>query len=192
MRILFLSANPVRVATLDLEEELRNLELQLGAVKHRDQISLIAKHAVQPDDLVRHVRTEKPTVVHFTGHGTEDGIILRNDQGSYQPVSGDSLRQFFKDRGVELVVLNSCVSGLQAEAIVSAVPMVIGTTGALDDEAARRFTAAFYRTLGGGDTVKEAFRDGQDAVALHGKDNVFLSLGNLGRALCFEGAHDPR
>jgi hypothetical protein len=189
MRILFLSANPVRVATLDLEEELRNLELQLGAVKYRDQISLIARHAVQPDDLVRHVRAEKPTVVHFSGHGTEDGIILRNDQGSYQPITGDSLRQFFTDRGVELVVLNSCVSGIQAEAIVSAVPMVIGTTGALDDEAARRFTAAFYRTLGSGDTVKEAFRDGQDAVALHGKGNVFLSLGELDRSLCLA---DPR
>lgn len=48
----------------------------------------------------------------------------------------------------------------------SAVPMIIGTSGALQDEAARRFTVAFYRTLGEGDTVSEALRDGQDAVVL--------------------------
>jgi CHAT domain-containing protein len=192
MRILFLAANPAAMAPLDLEEELHNLDLQLGAVRHRGQISLVAKHAVQPDDLLRHVRRESPTVVHFSGHGTEDGIILRNDKGTYQTVSGDSLRQFFTDRGVELVVLNTCVSEDQATMIAAAVPMVVGTTSALDDEAARRFTAAFYRTLGDGNTVKEAFRDGQDAVLLYGKQNVFTSRGDLDRALCSDAAAPPR
>ena len=192
MNILFLCANPHDTARLDLEEELRNLEMQLAAVKYRDQISLVAKHAVQPDDLVRCVRSEKPNVVHFSGHGTAEGIILRNDHGSYQPVSGESLQRFFADRGVELVVLNSCVSRSQAELLASSVPMVVGTSSELDDEAARRFTTAFYRTLGEGDTVKEAFRDGCDSVALHGKLDVFLSHGDLDRRLCSEAPVDPR
>lgn len=192
MNILFLCANPGATAKLDLEEELRNLELQLAAVKYRNQISLVAKHAVQPDDLVRYVRSEKPNVVHFSGHGTAQGIILRNDRGRYQPVSGESLQRFFADRGVELVVLNSCVSKPQAELLASSVPMVIGTSSVLDDEAARRFSAAFYRTVGGGHTVKEAFRDGRDSVALHGKDDVFLSHGDLDRRLCSESPPDPR
>lgn len=186
MKILFLAANPAELAALDLEEELRNLERELAAVRHRDQISLISGHAVQPDDLVRHVRHERPTVVHFAGHGSKDGIVLRSDKGSYQTVSGASLRQFFLGRGVELVVMNTCYSEAQGEPIAASVPMVVGTSQALDDEAARRFTVAFYRTLGDGLSVKEAFRDGQDAVVLHGKENVFVSYGDLSPSLCPE------
>jgi hypothetical protein len=192
MKILFLSANPRATVPLDLEQELRSLERELGAVRHRDRIDLVARHAVQPDDLIRHVRTERPTVVHFSGHGTAEGILLRTDDGGYLPVTGESLQRFFKGRGVELVVLASCLSRPQAEQIATSVPMVVGTDGAVDDEAARRFSVAFYRTLGQGDTVTEALRDGRDAVALHGRPDVFLSYGALDRPLCPEALAGPR
>jgi CHAT domain-containing protein len=183
MRILFLAANPVATTRLDLEEELRSLERELDAVEYRDEVTLVAKHAVQPDDLVRHVRRERPTVVHFAGHGSPLGIILRNDAGGHQPISGESLQQFFSRRGVELVVLNACFSDEQAEKIVASVPCVIGTTSAVDDEAARRFSTAFYRALGDGNILSEALRDGRDAVALHNLKDVFRSFGDLNRAL---------
>ena len=56
---------------------------------------------------------------------------------------------------------------------------MIGTTTAVDDEAARRFTVAFYRALGDGLSVQEAFRDGGDAVALHNLADVFHKCGVL-------------
>jgi CHAT domain-containing protein len=191
-KILFLAANPEALTTLDLEGELRNLELELAAVQFRDRISLVAKHAVHADDLVRHVRGERPTIVHFSGHGMTQGIVVRHDKHGHQPISGDSLRRFFANRGVVLVVLNSCASQPQIEAMSDSVPMIIGTSGALDDEAARRFTAAFYRTLGNGNTVAEAFRDGKDTVDLHGKEDVFVSCGDLAQPLCFDAPADPQ
>ncbi len=179
MRILFLAANPGTTSRLDLEEELRSLETELRGVKHRDKIVCIARHAVRPDDLIRYVREVKPNVLHFSGHGAPEGIILRSDTGGDTPVAGKALERFLKDRGVELVVLNSCFSEHQAHAIQGAVKTVVGTTDSVDDEAARRFTVAFYRALGDGLSVKEAFRDGGDAVELHGLTDVFHSDGDM-------------
>jgi CHAT domain-containing protein len=183
MRILFLAANPTETSPLDLEEELRKLEAELRSVKFRDSIALVARHAVRPDDLVRHVRSEKPNVLHFSGHGTAKGIILRTDTGGYQEVEGRTLERFLNGRGVELVVLNACYSKGQADTIQRAVRGVVGTTDAVADEAARRFSVAFYRSLGDGYSVRDAFRDGGDAVALHGLEDVFHAAGDLELAL---------
>jgi len=179
MQILFLAANPTTTSPLDLEEELRSLEIELRTVKHRDKIVCRSRHAVRPDDLIRYVREEKPNVLHFSGHGASNGIILRDDMGGNVPVAGSALERFLKGREVELVVLNSCYSKHQADAIKGAVGAVVGTTDAVSDEAARRFTVAFYRALGDGLSVKEAYRDGGDAVQLHGLTDVFHCDGDL-------------
>jgi CHAT domain len=179
VRILFLAANPMTTSPLDLEEELRSLELELRGTKFRDSIKLVARHAVRPDDLVRYVRDENPNIIHFSGHGSASGIILRNDSGGDHPVEGPWLKTFLRGRGVDLVVLNACYSKNQADLIRSAVKAVVGTTDAVEDEAARRFTAAFYRSLGNGLSVREAFRDGTDAVVLQGLRDVFHSDGDL-------------
>jgi len=171
---------------LDLEDELRSLEQELTGVKYRESITLIAKHAVRPDDLIRHVRAEKPNVIHFSGHGSKSGIILRNDAGGYQPIEGKNLKRFLEGRGIDLVVFNSCYSQDQADAIQDAVRTVIGTTAAVEDEAARRFTVAFYRSLGNGLCIREAFRDGSDAVAIHGLIDVFHNRGDLDLILVSE------
>jgi predicted nucleic acid-binding Zn-ribbon protein len=101
VRILFLAANPQTTLPLDLEEELRSIEIQLRAVQFRDKIVMTPAHAVRPDDVVRLLRQEKPSIVHFSGHGSPDGIVLRTDSG-HLPVSGESLARLFRDRGVQL------------------------------------------------------------------------------------------
>lgn len=172
MRILFLAANPTSTTRLDLEEELRSLEQEIRGVRFRDSIKLIACHAVRPDDLIRSVREHQPNVIHFSGHGSKDGIVLQNDHGGYQVVGGSALTRFLKNRGVDLIVLNSCYSKSQVDNIQGAVRTVVGTTDTIGDEATRRFAIAFYRSLGEGLSVKEAFRDGGDTVALHGLEDV--------------------
>jgi hypothetical protein len=186
VRILFLAANPESTSRLDLEEELRSVETELRSVEFRDEIVLTAAHAVRPDDLVRLLRKVQPSIVHFSGHGSPDGIILRSETG-HVAVHADSLARLFRERGVKLVVLNACFSDEQAEALAGAVDAVVGTTSNVSDEAARRFSTAFYRTLGDGYSVGDAFRDGGDAVEVHMLDDVFKSRGNMELVLC--GAH---
>src|SRR5262249_3973945 len=135
------------------------------------------------DDLIRHVRADKPNVIHFSGHGSAKGIVLRSDDGGDTEGSGPSLHRFLDGRGGDLLVLNACYSKAQADHVAGAVNAAVGTTSAVGDEAARRFTVAFYRTLGDGLSIREAFRDGGDAVALHGLQDVFWSSGSLDRIL---------
>jgi hypothetical protein len=178
LRILFLASNPQTTSPLDLAEEIRGLENELRGVLFRDRIVLTMGHAVRPDDLVRLLRRDRPMVVHFSGHGSHEGIMLRTDIGDLT-VSGDVLSRLFRDRDIRLVVLNSCFSDTQAIALKDVVRAVVGTTAAVDDEAARRFTAAFYRTLGDGHKIGDAFRDGGDAVAVHNLVDVFRAYGDL-------------
>ncbi len=82
------------------------------------------------------------------------------------------------------MVLNACFSRSQAESIAKEVPCVIGTTDAVDDEAARRLhgvppTALWARRP----PIREAFKDGKDAPGLEGYDDVFQSFGDLDRSL---------
>jgi hypothetical protein len=76
-------------------------------------------------------------------------------------------------------VLNSCFSEEQAAAVKDVVDFVVGTEQELGDEAARRFSVAFYRALGDGHSLGDAFRDGGDTVALYGLQDVFRVFGNL-------------
>jgi CHAT domain len=131
--------------------------------------------------LIRHVRTEKPTVIHFSGHGSTKGIVLRSDDGAHAEVTGPSLQHFLNGRGVEFLVLNACYTKAQAEHVGSAVNAIVGTTTAVDDEAARRFSVAFYRAPGEGLSIRGAFRDGRDAVVLQGLPDVFWNAGELDR-----------
>jgi tetratricopeptide (TPR) repeat protein len=183
-RILFLASNPESsTSRLDLEEELSSVENQLSSVEFRDEIELKTGHAVRPDDLVRFLRRLQPTIVHFSGHGSPEGILLRSEIG-HTVVSGEALAQLFRDRHVDLIVLNACYSESQASLLKEVVPAVVGTTEAVGDEASRRFSTAFYRTLGDGHPVRDALRDGKDAVAVHGLVDVFHGYGDLGRSLC--------
>jgi hypothetical protein len=142
-----------------------------------DSIELIARYAVRPDDLVRYIRAEEPTILHFSGHGASEGIFLRIDGAGYRVVSGKALTRLLKDRGVQMVVLNACFSSDLADSLSTAVPTVIGTTRKVGDEAARRFSGAFYRTLGDGHTIGDAFRDGGDSVEVHDLADVYQLVG---------------
>jgi hypothetical protein len=55
--------------------------------------------------------------------------------------------------------------------------------GHVGNASARRFTVAFYRALGEGYSIREAFRDGGDAVVLDNKKDVFWSDGKLDERL---------
>lgn len=57
----------------------------------------------------------------------------------------------------------------------------------MGDVAARRFTVAFYRALGEGYSIREAFRDGVDAAILANEKDVFWSDGKLDQLLVKPG-----
>lgn len=173
--ILFLAANPGSSGRLALDEEARAIEAKLMASEHRDAIRFRSRWAVRADDLLHALNEDRPTVVHFSGHGAGvDGIVLHDDAGGDRLVSGSALRRLFsvmKD-DIRIVVLSACYSSEQAQEIATVIDVVVGMGDSVADDAASVFAAAFYRALGFGRSVRNAFDQGIAAIALEGLDDT--------------------
>ena len=124
---------------------------------------------VRPGDLQEALLRHRPDVVHFSGHGEANAILLQGDDGQARRVPGEALAQMFqthKDR-VRLVVFNACYSGEQARAVAEHIDFAIGMRDAIGDEASVAFAAELYMAIGYGCSMQKAFDTGMNALALH-------------------------
>jgi len=167
--IVFFAANPTGSAPLKLDEEAREIESKIRAAEHRDTLKLITKWATRRDDLLQSLN-EHPLarVMHFSGHGDGDGIVLTNEQGEAKPVSKAALGKLLRTLGanIRLVVLNACHSKSQADAIIEHVDCAVGMNKAIGDKAAIVFAASMYRAIGFNKSVQDAYDQGVTALLL--------------------------
>src|SRR5215831_12934043 len=162
IRILFLSANPSDTQKLQLVEECNDIDDKLRVAEYRDQFDIVQRHAIRIDNLIYILLRFKPEIVHFSGHGSEEGaLVFQNSDGNAQEVPPRALTDLFrivnKDKDIRCIFLNACYSEPQAEAISDYVDCVIGMSQGVTDTAARQFAAAVYQALGFGKSIKDAF-----------------------------------
>jgi len=161
--ILFLSADPSDATRLRLGQEQREIHEKLQLASMRDEFSLEVRSSVRPGDMIQALHDIKPRIVHFSGHGTKAGeICLENEFGKIHPVSSEALTSLFElvTSYVDCVILNACYSEAQARAIAKHIDYVIGMSQAIGDGAAIAFSVGFYRALGAGRTIEDAFMFG--------------------------------
>jgi CHAT domain-containing protein len=171
IKILFLAANPEDHSRLNLDQEIRGITEKIRAAAHRDHLNLISVWAVQPDDLLQALNEHRPHIVHFSGHGYgHHGIILLERDGSSKLVNAVALAALFKTLkdNLRVVILNACYSSVQATAISGIVDFTIGMKDSISDEAAATFAASFYRAIGFGRSIQEAFDQAKAALLLAG------------------------
>ncbi|MEN8040976.1 MAG: hypothetical protein ABFR95_05680, partial [Actinomycetota bacterium] len=90
--VLFWAANPVDTAQLRLDEEVRTIDERLRASEHRDRFDLRTQWAVRYSDLSEGLLRYQPEIVHFSGHGDPNGLLLfESDDGNSHTVSIDAL-----------------------------------------------------------------------------------------------------
>jgi hypothetical protein len=168
-KILFIASNPNDLTQLNLDEEIRSITMKIQAAEYHDVLDLISIWAVRPDDLLQQLNIHKPNVVHFSGHGSKVGeLVLMDDQHQTKKVAPDALKALFstlKDN-IRLVVLNACYSKTQAEAISEVIDCVVGMNTSIGDQAAITFAGSFYRAIGFGRSVKEAFDQAKTSLML--------------------------
>jgi hypothetical protein len=171
IKVLFLASNPKATVRLDLDEEAREITQKVRAAEYRDALDFKQRWAVRPDDLLQALNEDKPHIVHFSGHGSNTGeIILLDSNGQPKPVNTPAIKALFltlKDN-IRVVLLNSCYSKIQAEAITEIIDCVIGMNTKIGDEAARVFAASFYRAIGFGRSIKDAFEQAKVALMFEG------------------------
>lgn len=158
--VLLLAANPLDTTRLQLDEELRHITRSIRTAEHRDAIRIVPWLAARPDDLVQGLLEHRPQVVHFSGHGTAtEKICFVGDDGRTRPVGSEVLHRVFgilRD-DIRVVLLNACYSADQAAVFAQHIDFTIGMSRAVADRAAIAFAGSFYRALGFGRSVQEAF-----------------------------------
>lgn len=169
IRILFLSANPWTTSRILVDEEEREIFEGLQEGRYRDNFELHKHAAIRPKDLQRFLMMYEPHIVHFSGHGSRrHKIILGGTPGRGQEVDRQGLVEMFAlyEKHVRLVFLNACFTRTQARSLSEVIDYAVGTGKAIADKGGVAFAGAFYRALGFGWSVKEAFQSAKAELAL--------------------------
>jgi len=167
--VLFLASNPIDQQQLRLDEEARSITEMIRKSKHRDSVKFETCWAVQPIDLLQAINEYKPSIIHFSGHGSDnDEIIFQTNDGRTKIVSKEAIVQTMmaSSDGIRLVFFNTCYSRNQAEAVSEFVEATIGMNTSIGDEAARIFSSQFYSSIGFGLSVKKSFEQAKALLML--------------------------
>lgn len=139
------------------------------------------------EDLVETVRAERPTAIHFSGHGAPGALVFEDEEGRKESVRIDDLvarlRKKVDGSLPPLFYLASChgntagapktanpdeeESGAESSAARlhrEGVPQVVGYYGPIVDELSTRAEVAFYRALAEGETIRYAVRRAREAL----------------------------
>jgi len=169
--VLFLASNPIDQQQLRLDEEARSISEMIRKSKHRDSVKFETCWAVQPIDLLQAINEYKPSIIHFSGHGSSnDEIIFQTQDGKTKIVSKEAIVQTMmaSSDGIRIVFFNTCYSRNQAEAVSQYVEATIGMNTSIGDKAARLFSSQFYSSIGFGLSVKKSFDQAKSLLMLEG------------------------
>lgn len=159
-RILFLSANPWTTSRILVDEEAREIFERIQEGPYRDRFELYKHPAMRPIDLQRLLLLYQPHIVHFSGHGSKgQKLIFGGADGRGKTIDQRGLAQVFAlyNKHIRLVLLNACFTRDQAHSISQVVDYSVGTGKGIGDKAGVAFAGAFYRALGFGRSIREAF-----------------------------------
>jgi hypothetical protein len=159
--ILFLAANPVGTTPLAFDEEVREIDDRLQRARWRDRFRVEKAFAIRKRELIEQIQRHQPTIVHFSGHGSESGeLIFAAEGGEAAAAPVEAVSDIFRilaPKGIRCVVLNACYSATQARAIAQHVDCVVGMGRAVSDGAAIEFASQLYSSIAYGSSVRDAF-----------------------------------
>jgi hypothetical protein len=114
----------------------------------------------RPEELLPQVRRFSPTIIHFSGHGSQAGLYIEDDNGNSVLIEPQRLAGVLAlacQQGLKGVVMNACYSESQAAIIADTVGHVVAMEGVLSDRGAIAFSREFYAALGDGSEFDVAF-----------------------------------
>jgi hypothetical protein len=179
MRVLLVCANPRGTDPLRTAEEDRTLRESLRLSPNRDSIEVETLNAATIDDLRRALLRKTFDIVHFSGHGTQTGLVFEDETGKLMVPHSNALADLLERRNVKVAVLNACYSLAVGRLSAIGLEYTVASTGSISDPGAIEFTRGFYDALGAGTSVPDAYAEGLSAAQLKGYhvDAVILRKG---------------
>ena len=161
-KILYTSASPSNIDNLQVDFEFKKIKGALNAGSLRDQFELLSPlMAVTLEDFLKAKHVHKPAIIHFSGHGLQDGLMFATSENVFQIVPTELLKDVFKgiEAYTEIIVLNACYSSSQAKVISDNGIWVMGMNVPVTDGAAIFLSEKFYGFLSDGQNAEEAFNN---------------------------------
>lgn len=181
LRIMAVVASPIDLPPLDWQKELSLLGKTLAPLEENGFARLyVCDHASQ-ERLHNQLLEKRPHVIHFLGHADYDPerqrgrLLLEHGDQRSDPIDASEVARTFRRYGAGLVVLNACRTakgawaGLASSLVRADVPAVVAMQWDVEDDAAVRFSRAFYRALSLGRSVDECVSEGRVGAASDGR-----------------------
>jgi hypothetical protein len=164
--ILYLAASPFGQQPLKLGREHQAIE---SLIQKDTPYEVKVSFDTRVQDIQEKLLKYRPAIVHFSGHGERGGLSFMDDSGQAHVVDSAALAELFQQFAdqVRCVVLNACYSEAQARAISRHIPLVIGMSEQIQDDAAIEFSTAFYRALFHGKDIEAAYHLACNALRVH-------------------------
>lgn len=177
--ILLVCANPRGSDPLRTAEEDRTLRESLRLSPNRDSFDVETLNAATIDDLRRALLRKPFNVVHFSGHGTQGGLVFEDAQGNLMVPQSLALAELLQRRGVRVALLNACYSLSVGKISALGLDYTVASTGPISDPGAIEFARGFYDAIGAGTDVPDAYAEGLSSARLKGLsiDAVLLRQG---------------
>lgn len=171
LSILFLAANPAGTDPLRLDRELRIIREAIERSRHRVSLRLSSRPAASVHDLRRALLDDQYDLVHISGHGEQDGLVLEDERGDGVQIPRAAVARLFAryappHGSLRCVVLNACWSRTIGDEASMEVPFTVAMDGPISDDGALEFSRGFYDALGAGFDFPRAFEEGQACVEL--------------------------
>ncbi|MBF0383781.1 MAG: CHAT domain-containing protein [Magnetococcales bacterium] len=179
VKILMLAANPKNTTNLRLDEEVREISDRLFRSEFRDRIIINQHWATRVSDISESLLRYNPNIVHFSGHGNQDGeLIFEDNSGKSISLSKSSISDLFRilKDDIKCVVLNACYSENQARAIADHIDCVVGMSSEIDDNSAVNFASGFYRAIGFNRSIQTAFDLAKNEIDLEGNKGCTVPI----------------
>lgn len=174
--VLLVCANPRGTDPIRTAEEDRTLRESVQLSPHRDRVQIESLHAATIDDLSRALLKRRFDIVHFSGHGTETGLVFEGPQGRLSVPSSEALAELLNRRQIPTVILNACYSLSVGRLVGIGAEYTIASAGPIADVAAIEFTRGFYDAVGAGFDVPDAYDEGVSRAKLKGCDPGVILL----------------
>jgi CHAT domain len=175
--VLYLMASPIRRDALRVDMEVSNVSEEIRRSRFRDNIVLHQLPAANLDAIIRGLNDHRPRIVHFSGHGSRDGIAT--DGGGIkrvkrQFVTFDVLVKAFRatDTPPDVVVLNACDSAGARNKLLGTLKAIVVMQDSISDVGAVAFSTKFYGGIASGQSLKSSFEQGVIAVESVSLDEV--------------------
>jgi hypothetical protein len=164
--IFFLSSNPKNAPELGVIQESEIIIQALERGRYRDNLNFYDRHLGTFAKLQQTLLDKQFHIVHISGHGTGDGMVLQREDDSAHIIPSKTLMEEFNayTPPIQCVILNACYSADQLTNLSCRVPFMIVMEGRINDSASIQFARGFYDAVAAGKSIRTAYEVGKRAA----------------------------